>query len=276
MKLKLPKLNFFKQRKIIFGLIVILFVALAGYLVYSSYTQVLPQSAIYFLNDAVAPKASQRVLVFSPHPDDESIAAGGYIYDSTKNGANIKIVLVTDGNKHGLKVKRYAEFEKATAILGVSSQNLVFLNHSDGKLKQEDQNQIYAEFKKEIDDFHPDIIVYPSLKDEHPDHATTGKIVQKVITDEHYQGTAYQYLVHQSHFPQPDRYAPNLFLLPPTRMITFDKEWLRYYLSSVTENKKDEAVNQYKTQIRVPILRSLMLSSIRKNELFSISGKNND
>lgn len=271
----MKKLDFQKYRRIIFSLLIILFVAVAANLVYSRYTQVLPQSAIYFLNEAALPQPGQKVLVFSPHPDDESIAAGGYIYDAEKNGAQVKIVLVTDGNKHHLRDKRYAEFKKATAILGVATSDLVFLNHPDGRLRNENKQILQKEFQDNIGLFKPDIIVYPSPSDTHPDHGYTGELVEKVLKDDNYNKPGYQYLVHHNHFPQPKRFAPDLYLLPPLSLISFDNEWKRHMLTAETERKKLEAVQTYQSQLKTPILRSVILSSIRKNELFATAGGNN-
>ena len=81
---------------------------------------VMAQSAAAALPDVVIPQSGQRILVFSPHPDDETIGAGGYIAQSIENGADVRIVLVTDGDFHGNEDVRYAEFKKASQILGVS------------------------------------------------------------------------------------------------------------------------------------------------------------
>jgi hypothetical protein len=55
---------------------------------------VMAQSAAAALPDVVIPQSGQRILVFSPHPDDETIGAGGYIAQSIENGADVRIVLV--------------------------------------------------------------------------------------------------------------------------------------------------------------------------------------
>ena len=85
---------------------------------------VMAQDAAAALPDVVMPQSGQRVLVFSPHPDDESIGIGGYIAQSIENGAIVEIVLVTNGDFHGNEQVRYAEFKKATHILGVPESNL--------------------------------------------------------------------------------------------------------------------------------------------------------
>jgi LmbE family N-acetylglucosaminyl deacetylase len=262
------KIDFLKKRKLIFTLLVALFLSISGWLVYSRYTQVLPQSAIYFLDDVVMPKAGEKVLVFSPHPDDETIGVGGYIYDCEKAGAEVRVILVTDGNKHNLKEKRYGEFRKATGILGVAENDLVFLNHPDGRLKQENKQVLLSEFKSNLEFFKPDIVLYTSPKDTHEDHATTGRIAEEVLKENSYKKFSFEFFVHHNHFPQPKRYKPDLFLLPPLSLVTFDQEWQRHMLSRETEDKKKEAVFVYKSQLKTPFLRSLILSSIRKNELF--------
>ncbi len=74
------------------------------------------------------------MLVVAPHPDDETIACGGYIIESIKRGASVVILLITDGNLRILHDLRYVEFTTATDILGVPIENLVFLNHTDSLL----------------------------------------------------------------------------------------------------------------------------------------------
>ncbi|MCX6808045.1 MAG: PIG-L family deacetylase [Candidatus Berkelbacteria bacterium] len=262
------------SRRFLLVISVIAMSALAGYLLYSHYTQVLPDSAIHFLNDVPQAQSGDKVLVFSPHPDDESLAVGGFIADAEKSGAEVEIVLVTDGNKHGLKEKRYAEFGRATADLEVKSSDLVYLNHKDGALQLENQQVIRDQFKQIIDTFKPNIIFSPSSSDSHLDHKTTGERVNDVLSQENFSGKAYQYLVHAAHYPQPKSYEPDQYLLPPLRLITFDKEWQRYLLSSSTENAKYKAVMEYQSQLKTPILRGVMMSLIRQNELFAVSGGN--
>jgi len=257
-----------KNKKIVFGIFIGIAAILALAFYYLGTNNVMPQSSIYFLDDVKLPDTGQKVLVYTPHPDDESIAAGGYIAESIERGASVKIVLVTDGNKHGLRDKRYLEFKKATSILGVSESNLTFLNYSDGNLNKADQTKLLSDLEQQMKDFEPDIVVYPNPLDQHPDHSLVGKDVKKILENIE-TITAYQYLVHYPNFPQPKMFRMDLYLLPAQNAVRFDKEWLRLILTSGAENKKEQAIFSYKTQIRVPVLRSLMLSSIRKNELFS-------
>ena len=42
--------------------------------------------------------ARARVLVFAPHPDDETLAVGGLIHRLTKEGVPVRIVFITNGD----------------------------------------------------------------------------------------------------------------------------------------------------------------------------------
>jgi LmbE family N-acetylglucosaminyl deacetylase len=262
-----------RKNKYILAALIIVLGSLAGFFIYARENPVLPQASIYFLDNVQLPEKGQKVLVFSPHPDDESIGVGGYIYDSIKAGAEVEIILVTDGNKHKIKDRRYEEFRQATGILGVNENNLVFLNYPDGQLKEQNEVDVEKNFSLNIAAFSPDIIIYPDSRDDHSDHATTGKIVEKVLSAQKFQGKVYSYLVHHDRFPQPKKMASNMFLLPPSKMISFDDQWQKLMLSREALSAKNAAILSYQSQLRVPILRSEILSSIRQNELFSVRGK---
>lgn len=258
-----------RKRKVQIAIIAIFTISVAYGLLYFQFTQVMPQVTIYLLHDVAIPQKGQKVLVYSPHPDDETIGAAGYIANAAKQGADVRIILITDGSKHHLKDRRYEEFKKATGTLGVQPDNLVFLNYPDGKLKEQDQQKLENGLKQQFDDYSPNIVVYPHPQDKHPDHATAGRIVQKILKDKNI--ISYQYLVHHNRFPQPKKFAPDVYLLPPISMVKFDSEWQRYIMPDQIEDQKTEATSAYKSQLRIPFLRSLILSSIRRNELFGIT-----
>ena len=98
---------------------------------------------------------SPRVLVFAPHPDDETIGAGGLIVRLVRRGAPVRVVFVTNGDGFPQAVAQdfhvraprdtdYLEFGEARrreAVaaahhLGLHPGNLVFLGFPDGGLAQ--------------------------------------------------------------------------------------------------------------------------------------------
>jgi len=244
---------------------------LVCFLYISDVPPVMAQDGAAALPDVVMPQSGQRVLVFSPHPDDESIGVGGYIAQSIKNGADIEIVLVTNGDFHGNEEIRYAEFKKATEILGVSDSNLVFLGFPDGKLDKMQPAVLSVALQSQIEQFNPDIIIYPDVHDANPDHATIGKIMQQILAANPSNITSYEYLVHfKLIWPRPRELAPNLDLSPPDQLINSDTSWEKVPLSQNTENLKSKAINAYDSQLDNPWLHGLLLSSIRRNELLAV------
>lgn len=53
------------------------------------------------------PRRHQRVLVFSPHPDDETIGAGGLIRAAVEQGAEVRVCLITYGDGFVEQADRY-------------------------------------------------------------------------------------------------------------------------------------------------------------------------
>ena len=46
-----------------------------------------------------------RTLVIAPHPDDESIAAGGLLQRAVAAGAEVRVLVVTDGDNNPWPVR---------------------------------------------------------------------------------------------------------------------------------------------------------------------------
>ena len=81
----------------------------------------------------------KRVMVISPHPDDESIGCGGTICGHVAAGDTVHVELLTSGEKggHGLSehetaLKREAEAQSAAKILGIA--HIEFYRQNDGGL----------------------------------------------------------------------------------------------------------------------------------------------
>lgn len=251
-------------------LIAIATVALGIYILYIWHYHSVPQTGISLLNTIPHPVKTDRILVFSPHPDDETIAVGGYIKTATDNGAEVWIVLVTDGNKHHLEKARYNEFAHVTTALGVPENHLLYLNYPDGGLHKEDPLAIQAYFKNIIEFVHPNIIFIPSPSDRHPDHKTTGIEAKFVLSKMSFTPSVYYYLVHFPNFPVPMRLDKNLYLMPPIKLLDFSKEWLSFPLAPDVENSKFQALLKYKTQLIYPPLKELIEAFARRNELFVV------
>ncbi len=91
---------------------------------------------------------SERVLIFAPHPDDETLGCGGAIQKAVREGKTVKVVFVTSGDSFGndyemtgpakdlprgvaLGYLRQKEALEATAILGLEKEHVIFLGYPD-------------------------------------------------------------------------------------------------------------------------------------------------
>jgi LmbE family N-acetylglucosaminyl deacetylase len=251
---------------LIFGIILGIFFLISSVVAITLFA-VLPERAVYLLPDVGSPTASDRVLILSPHPDDETIAAGGYIQKAKNNGAEVKIILATDGDRRGLGDLRYQEFIRAAGELGVEEDNLEFWEFSDGRgLNQVDSmtKMVVADLKS----YRPTIVLAPMVQDDHKDHQALGRAFLSAAKETGFSGLSYGFLVHHRYYPQPKKFNPDRYLSPPIKYLSFGQGWQKLMLSPEEIDRKNEALLGYHSQLKVPLLNSLLKSMVRKNELF--------
>jgi LmbE family N-acetylglucosaminyl deacetylase len=201
---------------------------------------------------------------------------------------------------------RQVETVNALRYLGVPDDHIIFLGYPDRGLKAVwadnwESNQPYrsrytesdhspynnsyqqhvpyageavlAGLEQIIHDFKPTLILSPHPADEHADHAATWAFVAasyiKLQNSEVLpRPELYTYLVHRGDFPIPHGYKAGEFLLPPRPLqLGKNNQWYTYPLSIDNENSKEQALKEYVSQLRVPIMSKLLYSFIRKNEL---------
>lgn len=227
------------------------------------------QGNYYLMPECPVPTSGQRVLVFSPHPDDESLAVGGYIYTACQAGASVRIVLVTDGNRYGLRNQRYQEFITATRLLQVDNNETYFWDYPDGKLAAH-LSDLQPQVNEEIARYQPDYVLYPHPKDTHPDHAALGRAVDQALTNQAADGRiiiAYAYLVHFKYYPEPQVLTRHKFLMPPVALTLNNGVWYKFPLSTQAEQAKRLALHKYRTQELSPLGKPLFMAMMRHNEL---------
>jgi ABC-type glycerol-3-phosphate transport system permease component/LmbE family N-acetylglucosaminyl deacetylase len=99
--------------------------------------------------------AHADVVVFAPHPDDETIGAGGVIQQALERGQSVAVVYFTSGDAYAqaigaiedktldklrprdflrLGAIRQREAEHAVAALGLPARDAIFLGYPDGAL----------------------------------------------------------------------------------------------------------------------------------------------
>ena len=122
------------------------------------------------------------VLVIAPHPDDETLAAGGWIAAQRSRGTVVTVAAVTDGENAypgspGLAALRIGEQTGALARLGVQAENIVRLGLPDSDVSACEQQLVRQLLPLVSAGTH---IVAPWRGDFHPDHEACGRAAEQV------------------------------------------------------------------------------------------------
>lgn len=117
----------------------------------------------------------KNVLVLAPHTDDGELGAGGYIAKLIEAGARVSYAAFSTAEKsvpsHLPKDILSTEVKAATLKLGILPDNLYIFDYEVRKLSYERQSIL--ENLIELRACHSfDLILMPSLRDIHQDHAT--------------------------------------------------------------------------------------------------------
>lgn len=137
--------------------------------------------------------ARSRVLMFAPHPDDESLAAGVFLQRAVAAGAEIRLVYGTDGEKNcwpqrllerkarigaGDRIRwgkrRQAEALAALRALGIEAEQVQFLSLPDQGITDlllRGGGETVRRLADLILAWGPSHLLVPSASDTHPDHS---------------------------------------------------------------------------------------------------------
>jgi LmbE family N-acetylglucosaminyl deacetylase len=142
----------------------------------------------------------RSAIVFSPHPDDETLGCGGTIIRKKKAGADVKIVFMTDGggshphlmSAEELKSIRAQEAIAAAQVLGVEQKDVLFLEFPDGALNRY-REQAIDKVKYILQESQPEEIYIPYYKETPSDHFATNQIAVAALKTYEFIPTIYEY-----------------------------------------------------------------------------------
>ena len=189
-----------------------------------------------------------KILVVSPHPDDETLGAGGLIIKHKKARDQVYWLNVTDveegqGWSGEFVKKRKSQIENIIDFYGFDGTcNLKFRPSS---LERIDKSEIIDKFGSYIRDIEPDWVVLPNPDDAHSDHKVTYEVgmtctksfrypfVKRIMTME---------IISETDFSKDgEAFSPNYFV----------------DISNILEDKI-EALNIYDTELgEAPFPRSI-------------------
>lgn len=146
---------------------------------------------------------TDRVLVVAPHPDDESIATGGLIQSALAAGADVRVIVLTDGDANVWPqrwiekrwridavararwgARRREESRNAMRVLGLDNDAEEFLGLPDlglTDLLMRADGGVQDALRTVLADFAPNWIVLPSMADLHPDHSAANVLMRLAL-----------------------------------------------------------------------------------------------
>ena len=223
------------------------------------------------------PAAGERVLLLAPHPDDETLAAGGLVQRALARQGEVVVVFATDGQNNPwtqrlverrLRVgpedcarfgrRRRREALAALAELGVPADNAVFLGLPDGAIT----DVLLAGGEAAVDriealllERRTTLLVAPCLFDLHPDHSALAVLVRLALArlEPARRPALFSYLIHCVR-RSPDAGAPN------------GPAAVRFEPNEQEKERKRRAIRCHATQLTVH--RRKFLSTTERSEIF--------
>jgi len=148
-------------------------------------------------------------LAIGAHPDDVELGAGGFLAKCLAHGHEVHYVILSPCEKHNVAdhppKTRVNEAKEATLALGIKKENVIFLDFENTMLPTH-AHEIRIALGKIQAKILPDLVLCPSPRDTHQDHATTGIESLRTFRSGEFI-FAYEVLRHGSYL-----FDPNLFI----------------------------------------------------------------
>ena len=220
-----------------------------------------------------------RVMLFAPHPDDESLATGVFLQRAVAAGAEVRVVYATDGERNCWPqrllegkvrigesdrrrwgVRRQAEALAALALLGIGRDCVEFLSLPDQgvtDLLLAGCGATLRRLANVIAAWEPTHLLMPSALDTHPDHSGLAILLGLVV---------------EHHLPAGENRMTQLHYLVHGSSQAFAREAHEMFSSALETKLKRRAIVSHVTQ--VAFSRRRFLGYARRPERFVVGGRN--
>lgn len=126
----------------------------------------------------------ERIIVISPHPDDEAIGCGGTIAAHINDGDIVHVIFLTSGEKGGHGKSReetisVREDEAKEAAIILNTAETEFWREPDGSFEASENN--INRLIGKIERYQPTIIYVPHYNEKHPDHKSAALLVERSV-----------------------------------------------------------------------------------------------
>ena len=208
----------------------------------------------------------KKILILSPHADDEILGCGGFISKYSKKNYHVFVLILTNANKgapelySAEKIKQIRNEAKNANIL-IGTKKLFFENLPALNLRNLPLYKISNIINKHLEKIDPEVVLMPSSNDIHDDHKIIFKAAKVSLRTNKKRNLkkilSYEVLSETEWNENEKSFNPNYFVS----------------LKKSDINNKIKAFLKYKSQIKkFPHPRSkeaiLNLSRIRGSQIF--------
>ena len=151
-----------------------------------------------------------RILIISPHPDDEIIGCAGLIQKALKQQKEVYVLMVTGGeavwdssliDRAELIAKRKELMLSAASIIGLPHDHFIHLGWSDGKLIETVENQEkQRKLVQVIDSVKPSLILLPHPFEISEDHNAINTILFNSLKISNNNFSVFNFKIHSMRF----------------------------------------------------------------------------
>jgi LmbE family N-acetylglucosaminyl deacetylase len=147
----------------------------------------------------------ERALIVSPHPDDEVLGCGGLIGRLVRQGKDVYVLMLTNGeaahrflwmDAEELAAKRKELLANAAGILGLPTNRYSFMNLADGKLHEaansaEEREKLIST----VNEINPDAIFVPHIYEGARDHEAVAELFRSLAGQKSVNAKRFYYCV---------------------------------------------------------------------------------
>jgi len=126
---------------------------------------------------------AKKILVFSPHPDDDVLSSGGVLLKCIKQGVNIKVIYITSGtNPNSQDSDRQVLEDETMRVARQFGTNVEFWRYDKKSIPLDEK--ILQKFRSAVKTFQPEAVFIPFLADDHIDHRECSKLFYEAFKGE--------------------------------------------------------------------------------------------
>lgn len=196
--------------------------------------------------------SGKRIVVLSPHFDDDIIGCGGTLHKHVLARENVSVIYLTDGregdpsmsDKNAVEKLRKNEAKNATKTIGVA--DIIFLDQPETRLKT--THTLLKRLRDIFIELKPDLLYIPSFLENNIDHFEANRILLNLSKKSAFDMTVAAYEVWTPLVPN--------FIVDITSVMPV----------------KEKALLQYKTQLRQVDYAGVTLALNRYRSALNMKG----